>query len=106
MRHTPGPWEVEAVKSVKGPMQVESIDFYAVTSEHAITKLKTVADLVDNPADAHLIAAAPDMLVVLETIQRMRIISPYQYATLGKIVDDIIAKAKGESHEQVQDRVD
>ena len=71
MTHTPGPWKVEKF-SGQGPLD----DDYAISYTHPNGYSQTIARLIlDHPesvdgvaANATLIAAAPDMLEVLETI--------------------------------------
>lgn len=78
--HTPGPWEVR-----------ETRQFIKVISKDGIT----ICSDEDFPApldkaDAHLIAAAPDMLAALKQV-RTRALPP----EITDMVYDAIAKAEG-----------
>ncbi len=82
MSHTPGPWTLR-------PMSM-NIDGYGVES---LGEEKSVCTGTNAIADAHLIAAAPEMLAALEDIQDFLKQSGYR----TDIVKQAIAKAKGES---------
>jgi hypothetical protein len=75
--HTPGPWKVEG-----GEIQFGSIG-------------ECVVDYVYTKADAHLIAAAPDMLEALENLEND---DGHQNKTAWRLVQAAIAKAKGETN--------
>lgn len=54
MKHTPGPWEVYRLAPDSDPKQR-----HIVTANHGETE---VCGIINNEADAPLIAAAPDLL--------------------------------------------
>lgn len=62
MTHTPGPWSVEA------GLLGEGAHIFAADPKgcKADGDLVTVADLIENKANARLIAAAPDLLAALK----------------------------------------
>ena len=60
--HTPGPWVLNDARSTR-------VDLIDTTRGHAVGEIVWVD--VRNPADAQLIAAAPDMLATLRRIVDM-----------------------------------
>jgi hypothetical protein len=86
MTHTPGPWV-----AVKHPEAGYDIDH--VATGHGIV----TGSGVEKEEDAHLIAAAPDLLAALEEISEL------SYGDEGdgasKIAEAAIKKAKGESQD-------
>jgi hypothetical protein len=65
--HTPGPWEATPkCRSEKIKNRWKMLPSHSVWSEKDTI---WIADRVDNPADARLIAAAPDMLAALKAAQ-------------------------------------
>ena len=65
---TPGPWLVRRVGGVGGPAQIGyAIDFNEDQEQ--------VVDYVYEEADAHLIAAAPDLLDALQSLKSELILS-------------------------------
>ena len=95
--HTPGPWKVEGSKKYPEHHSVSSDEW------SGLAIVFTSGSWVDDPeglANAHLIAAAPDMLEALEDIiTQFRILKNVGHDT--RIADDLISKAihkaKGES---------
>ena len=67
--HTPGPWEIETAKRFIGDSE-ETYDSLCVTFSSPL-RAKLICELgadtlPDNPHNAHLIAAAPDLLEALQ----------------------------------------
>jgi len=60
---TPGPWEAK-----KGPIYLENK--YYITSEDGFIVAATGFQSEENAINAHLIAAAPDMLEVLQGLHK------------------------------------
>ena len=66
MKHTNGPWEVTPVLSYEGHMiyrQIKSINANVYKSSIASTGIDELAE-----ANAHLIAAAPELLEALQAV--------------------------------------
>lgn len=80
--HTPGPWRISPVAGwwcVRG------------SNDHRVLGIST-----GTPADARLIAAAPDMLALLEEIyDNPALLS--DYPSIFNAAKALIAKAKGEA---------
>ena len=103
-RHTPGPWSVDGIASVKG---TSSLD-YPITDQRGLCVAHVIfnEDGGDNReechADANLIAAAPELLEALERLNLVIGLTPIK-GNLEAVQDacDIaraaIAKAKGET---------
>ena len=88
-KHTPAPWHV--TKDADGQLAVN--DHVNFPSEFPIARI--YGRLTDKEANAHLIAAAPDLLAALEEIVDCRAIpnkGPIQLWTNARAA---IAKAKG-----------
>ena len=90
IKHTPGPWEVEGIGQVIVPARPPAWRTLAdVYGEHG--------DEEQADADAHLIAAAPDLLAACE----MALLDVRYYATVHgesiTVLEAAIAKAKGET---------
>jgi hypothetical protein len=69
--HTPGPWAVETAKRFIGDSE-ETYDSLCVTFSSPL-RAKLICELgadtlPDNPHNAHLIAAAPDLLDILRDL--------------------------------------
>lgn len=66
-KHTPGPWEVDGVVTVNGEKVSAAVYFVPANDDPAET------DRICRVAyrDAHLIAAAPDMLAALQGVVRV-----------------------------------
>lgn len=90
MSHTPGPWSIMCCGegTVKPVIVTENhVSLLTVVEEDG---LKFAA--IYEEADAHLIAAAPDLLNMLKKIRAQ---SPMFGGELGAQVDAVIAKATG-----------
>lgn len=67
-QHTPGPWNVEV-----RPTQYSDLKEYSVVAPHGWREDNgeyrecSVVELLDNAADARLVATAPDMLAALKS---------------------------------------
>lgn len=84
MSHTPGPWEVD--KRMSGyNVKVKDQDYY-------ICETFGEYDDVDK-ADAHLIAAAPELLEALEELLGWEILCPVEFEEKARAA---IAKARGQ----------
>lgn len=91
-QHTPGPWQIEYVAPNGGGLSVPFVGLPGKT----IAVLMTVDEHV---ANAHVIAAAPDMLEALRVARRVLEVAcgttaPYIREAL-KLIDPAIAKATG-----------
>ena len=89
-KHTPGPWRYEA----------ETKTIRAEPTNYWLATMDSWDKAVDSNANAHLIAAAPEMLEALKSIQAnnklMNALNGQDRETLEKI-QSAIAKARGES---------
>lgn len=77
--HTPGPWKIRAYKD-----RGFAIDFNEDQEQ--------IVDFVYEEADAHLIAAAPDLLEALEAVVRVADRATVEF----DMARAAIAKARGE----------
>lgn len=96
--HTPGPWEWECDGDPP-----DSFCSFALFAPNMLTLPERVIVHIENdylhvrPADARLIAAAPDMLAALERVLHQENYEPGAYPTSGTVeaVEVAIAKARG-----------
>jgi hypothetical protein len=91
-KHTPGPWEIQRDSGLHIYITQPSDTFNRVPGYYAEVRRFTT-DQSQVEANAHLIAAAPDLLKVLETILECGSVNDQYW------VDDAraaIAKARGE----------
>jgi len=92
--HTPGPWKYEpGTKTIR-----------SVPANYWLATLDSWDGMVDNEANARLIAAAPDLLATLKMclpfVERVRAQSGGDGAITLAVARDAIAKAeRGPSHE-------
>lgn len=92
---TPGPWAVERNKRTWGWVDVVGPSL-GVGGPTQATDL-TLADEVKRIAEAHLIAAAPDLYAALEAIRDNEVVRAICPSPLwGKMADAMI-KARGET---------
>lgn len=94
MKHTPGPWKVKFKKDCD--WQIRSADGYSIL---AIPHDEEYGRPSEDSANANLIAAAPEMFEVLETMRAYfdhRNLTPPDKAAI-QTMDMIIKKARGES---------
>jgi hypothetical protein len=108
MNHTPGPWKVDEMsemdKNGRVSAKISGPDLKAQGHiAHVYAKGEGAVGLIEQQANARLIAAAPEMLEVLETVKRARLKehaeTPESWKALvllGSQVNGAIAKAKGE----------
>jgi len=92
-KHTPGPWEVVKIKTSTGN--------YVYRKGSSVDHVATCG----NPANAHLIAAAPELLEALKEAQKALLIcKPIMahyaepqaaYAKVAQKIEQVIAKAEG-----------
>lgn len=102
-KHTPGPWAV-GFSDGTGPTYITAGDHPALkkTEESIVVVVSGATDDwgvehgVRNPADAQLIAAAPDMLALLRELVDLEGPQPGNVAWARK-VQAVVAKATGES---------
>lgn len=85
-KHTPGPWSLSPGRSTR-------VDLIDDKNGHAVGEIVWVD--ARKPADARLIAAAPDMLEALEEI--MKTIAGCQTEFYYQLARAAIAKAKGKA---------
>jgi len=86
-KHTPGPWKVLDIKNDKELMFIVKSEERMIGSFHGF-----YSDADDKlKADANLIAAAPEMLEMLETI-----LNETDDAVWVSKIESILNKAKGE----------
>ena len=106
-KHTSGPWDVVQ----RGPDQRKPIEVRGAKSPNAlgvitgplVCKMSDVLGRASAIANAHLIAAAPEMLDKLEEVEKVIVEWPslheggdYLHGWILSSVRDLIAKAKGE----------
>jgi len=87
--HTPGPWTViEKIRPLNGEK------YYCVVSDSGL-----VLDNISAEANAHLIAAAPEMLEALKSISNTTYYDEYGVCVstmdIPKLVEALITKAEG-----------
>lgn len=103
VRHTPGPWSVDAMsmhvsaKDSKGYMRIADIRGWGhlTGNGYGALGLPDVEAAAIQKANAHLIAAAPDMLAALKDCLPL-----FDHVACGEVEDRIraaIAKAEGRS---------
>lgn len=89
-KHTPGPWIIG--------FDDGSGESYITANQVVVVRGGEdgwgVMNGVENPADARLIAAAPDLL---EALERIVACDPYKQSSAAIIAREAIAKARGES---------
>lgn len=69
MSHTPGPWVVYTPEDYDGPERLPGLGVDSQTTGDAVVWFALEPETgLKNDADAHLIAAAPDLLEALEDI--------------------------------------
>ena len=93
MTHTPGPWHAEGV----GVSQMTGVaTAYTIRSESGLlgTVFGSAVNDSEQRANAHLIAAAPDLLALLVRIRDEE--EEINFGTLGEI-QRAITNARGES---------
>ncbi len=97
MKHTPGPWQ--KLEHDHKPIQILA---HVENSEFPTWDNKVVCFVGSNDtcqdtdqANAHLIAAAPEMLATLEHINEF--IDHEKYPVVADMIVSIIKKARGES---------
>jgi len=104
MRHTPGPWTVDhdgdyiGGPTAEGPWVVIGGGNHKAADE----ELEQDGDRygVQRKADAHLIAAAPDLLVALKkALDHIDYIATEDWVELHGLMNSAIEKAEGKSTE-------
>ena len=91
---TPGPWAVERNKRTWGWVDVVGPSL-GVGGPTQATDL-TLADEVKRIAEAHLIAAAPDLYAALEAIRDNEVVRAVCPSPLWGKMADALLKARGE----------
>lgn len=86
MKHTPGPWVLNDARSSR-------VDLIDTTSGRAVGEIVWVD--TRNPADARLIASAPDMLDTLRDIVRMLTDANDMRPSALRVAREAIARATG-----------
>ena len=84
--HTPGPWIV--TPTTGNPSNPDTLRMDVVTTSGEWNPAFVAGDIL--PADAHLIASAPDLLAALE-----RLVHPMADDDDLSFAREVIAKAKG-----------
>lgn len=89
-RYTPGPWEIR-------PGSVDQV--FAVGGDRICIAMpkrdEPHRDFEVDAANARLIAAAPDLLLALETVKGLAALVGVAAQSIGPVCDRAIAKAKG-----------
>ena len=93
-KHTPGPWKLSGANTVHG---ADCIVAFVGTADEEVRRLSGERQ----SADAHLIAAAPDLLEMLEEMAAQHYCG-CRHPACKRCKDDdacaaVIAKAKGEA---------
>lgn len=103
-RHTPGPWGIYPDRDKFESFSVEMVDGGAVVAivqnvEDFSCIDEDNADAVDAEceANAHLIAAAPDLLEACRVVFRKCVQNQAEGDSIGKLMAGVIAKAEGRS---------
>jgi nucleoside phosphorylase len=103
LKHTPGPWKVNTAGSAKRGQAFEITEIY-VYAPHVQDDTAICADIIDpvtqkpSNANAHLIAAAPELLDALMQIAdyaKEGVASTGPAGWMGSIARVAIAKATG-----------
>lgn len=91
--HTPGPWKVAA--NGGGVTYIESEDGYVAEATNRCDGVDNIKRILERDANARLIAAAPDLLLALETVRQFL----PTHGTLAEerinMVESALMKAKG-----------
>lgn len=94
-KHTPGPWKIKHQLQQVGGTKNHEFEIWH-QSKHITTIFEHVNGLQKDKANAALIAAAPDMLAILEkTVQFFESNGGHKAYTFLPEMHAIIAKAKG-----------
>lgn len=97
--HTPGPWEVRTRGAAFSSNEIRAKAFEPnhPTERISIIPLAWVAKLNDGEANACLIAAAPDLLAVLESLIEMadKKVTTMRTHEIANAARNAIAKARG-----------
>ena len=97
MSHTPGPWEVERRTGQPDHWQVNGVNDDPGFQWRGLAMIYTSGSWADDPeglANAHLIAAAPDMLEALEDMLRAN--WPDGIDAARSQAAEVVRKARGE----------
>jgi hypothetical protein len=70
MKHTPGPWKIIAIDGCVSVYQ-KRIPDERIKMSYSYDVVPWIAEDIKNPADARLIAAAPELLEALEEIRNI-----------------------------------
>jgi hypothetical protein len=100
VKHTEGPWRVEAGTYFDPPHSPRLRIFGKNSREVCEVVYRTVHEPADSPepnANANLIAATPDLLAACEAVLRMRIVCPEDAEQETEACRAAVAKAKGGS---------
>lgn len=88
INHTPGPWVIGRSRRGHDVVMVDTASGTAICDVYG--------DSDDRPANARLIAAAPDLLEALETLYRAVCIADADLRPGEELAREAIAKAKGD----------
>lgn len=95
-KHTPGPWEATGEKLTNSKYGTRGFLIKGFNDEGRIHEVAvTYNDSDIDQANAALISVAPEMLKLLE--QCLEIKNAYKSAKLPPGIEDVLAKARGES---------
>jgi hypothetical protein len=89
-KHTPGPWRVHRDLNVESVTNKRGV---ATCGGHQNSSNSEAVD-AENKANAHLIAAAPDMLVVCQDI--VGAVFDSEFVRVQEMAREAIAKARGD----------
>jgi hypothetical protein len=95
-KHTPGPWNVDKEIDDKGNTHIDirAEPIYKGSVGFQVCSVNEFEDFKSQGANAALIAAAPEMLAVLEQLDLCR--GPEDQTAAAIAIRNVIKKAKGE----------
>jgi len=94
-KHTPGPWKIGRFESYEGDTGIAFRRVYFPAAEGQISEAHVRGENCDQ--NAHLIAAAPDLLAALEAMRDHPTIAAVCPSPLWAQMVNAILKARGET---------
>lgn len=97
-KHTPGPWALQMAEDCQGRQLDEMVKWVVTANSHDLWISTGPTWDAEHDAEAlanaHLIAAAPELLQACKVA--VRYLDPSQYVSAIRLIDAAIAKATGQ----------